>query len=543
MTATVTASAPPADRLRDAPRGSMDIEGTTGDAMFEPQPRPGPLAATVIVAGLFLAILMGALDQFVVLTALPNIVTDLGSPTGAAFVVSAYLVTAAVGIAVFGRLADMYSRRSVMLAGLATFIVGSMFAGLSQNVDELIAFRGLQGFASNAFIVVGLTIVADVFPAHLRARIVGAFTGTFVIATIAGPFLGSFLVDHSSWRWVFYINVPIAALAVAALATQLPALVPRGGRRFDFLGGALLATWITALTLALVQNADAGWGWGDPRILSLVASGLVALVAFVAWELRAAQPLVPLRMLRGRVLAASSAVSFLRGVALFSLYTFLSIYVGLVLLKGAPNAADTVRDVLYFLVVPAVFGAAVGSQLVTRTSYRQVTSAGLGLATLGALLLTQVSRSEPLWTFAGGILPTGGLILPLLPIGLGVGLTFPVTVLSAQFSVGPDQTGSATALVQFFSILGGALGVSALTALQAFRLSLLSPVVPSGGCPTGVPPTPACQTYFQALSLATFTSIQELFVVAFGLLLLAFLASLLLTGRMPETSAPRAVPA
>lgn len=531
------------ERTRPDAVGPTATDGGEAVAASEGRPKLTPLASGLIVAGLFLAILMGALDQFVVLTALPNIVTDLGTPTGAAFVVSAYLVTAAVGIAVFGRLADMYSRRAVMLAGLATFIVGSMLAGLSQNVDELIAFRGVQGFASNAFIVVGLTIVADIFPVHLRARIVGAFTGTFVIATIAGPFLGSFIVDHSTWRWVFYLNVPIAALALVAVATQLPALLPRGSRRFDYVGGALLAAWISALTLALVQNADAGWGWGNPRILALVAGGLATLAGFVAWELRTAEPLVPLRMLRGRVLAASSAVSFLRGVALFSLYTFLSIYVGLVLLKGAPNAADTVRDVLYFLVVPAVFGAAVGSQLVTRTSYRLVTSAGLGLATLGALLLTQVTSSEPLWSFAGGFLPTGGLILPLLPIGLGVGLTFPVTVLSAQFSVGPGEIGSATALVQFFSILGGALGVSVLTAVQTLRLSMLAPTVPSGGCAPGGVPSPACQTYFAALSNATFTSIQELFVVAFGLLLVAFLASLLLTGRMPETAGPHAVAA
>jgi EmrB/QacA subfamily drug resistance transporter len=485
-----------------------------------------------IVAGIFLAILMGALDQFVVLTALPNIATSLGESTGVAFVVAAYLISATVGIPIFGRLADLYSRRDVFLVGLATFIGGSVLAGLSQNLAELIVFRAVQGVASNAFIVVGFAIVAALFPPEARARIAGVFTGTFVIATILGPFLGSFLVDHASWRWVFYINIPIAFVATTLLLASLGPLRPERAGRFDPVGAALLVGWISTLTFALVQNSDSGWAWTDARIELLVASGLLTLLAFVVWELRAKDPLMPISYLARRVVGASGAVSFLRGAALVSLYTFLAIYIGLVLLHGASDAADRVRDVLYFLVIPAVIGAAFGSQLVTRIAYRTLTAVGMGLALVGSLLLTLATSTTPLWQFTFGFLPTGGLILPLLPIGLGIGLTFPVTLLSVQFAVPAEQVGAATSIVQFLSTLGGAVGVALLTSFQEWRLAALAPSAPSAACAAGQVAT--CANYYQALQSAEFTSVHQVFVVLSALLAVAFVSALFLTGTLPH---------
>lgn len=490
-----------------------------------------------MVVALFLAILMGALDQFVVLTALPNIATSLGESTGVAFVVAAYLISATVGIPIFGKLADMYSRRDVFLAGLATFIGGSVLAGLSQNLTELIVFRAVQGVASNAFIVVGFTIVAALFPPELRARIAGAFTGTFVIATIVGPFLGSFIVDHSSWRWVFYINIPIALLATGLLGGTLGRLRPDTVGRFDLPGAALLVGWISTITFALVQNSDSGWAWTDPRIEGLVIVGLALLVAFVVWELRAKDPLMPIAYLGGRLVGASGSVSFLRGAALISLYTFLAIYIGLVLLHGGADAADKVRDTLYFLVVPAVFGAAVGSQMVTRVGYRPLTTVGMGLALVGSLLLTQVTSTTPLWQFSFGVFPTGGIILPLVPIGLGIGLTFPVTLLAVQFAVPADQVGAATSIVQFLSTLGGAVGVALLTSFQEWRLAALSPAPPSASCADGSGALASCGNYYQAIQGAEFTSVHQVFIVISILLAIAFLAAFFLKGAIPRGSA------
>lgn len=483
----------------------------------------------LVVAAIFTAITLGALDQFVVVTALPNIATSLGAANGVAFVVSAFLISAAVGILVFGRLTLMFSHRNVLLAGLATFIAGSALAGLSQNLGELIAFRTFQGFSGDSFIVVGFAICADLFPPKARARITGLFTGTFVIATIVGPFVGSSIVDHASWRWVFYVNIPVAVLAALISATVL-----KGGSRgqekgFDIPGTALLVGWVSTITFALVQTAEGGWAWTDPRVIVSLLAGLSLLLGFLAWEPRAEHPLIPVSLFRSRAVSASAAVSFFRGVGLFSIYTFVAVYVGLVLDQGGANAADNVRNVLYFLVIPAVVGAGLGSQLVIRTGYRPVMLAGLGLGLIGGLGLTQISASTPLWTLAYGFLPIGGLALPLMPIGFGVGLTFPVTILAAQFAVPRRETGAVTSIIEFTQTIGGAMGVSVLASFQQWRLGQLAPN-PGAGCTSAN----SCATLASAFQHAAVTSLQEVFGLVAALILVSLVASWWITGHIPS---------
>lgn len=509
--------------------------GTESSATTE-NPKVAPARAlggrgALIVAGIFLAITIGALDQFVVVTALPKIATSLGSPDGVAFVVSAYLTSAAVGILVFGRLTSIYSHRKILLIGLLTFIVGSVLAGLSQNLGELIAFRTVQGFSGDSFIVVGFAIVADLFPPSARARITGLFTGSFVIATILGPFVGSYIVDNASWRWVFYVNVPVVLVAAGVLAFALPSLRSAASPvRFDAVGTALLTGWVSALTFALVQTSTGGWAWTDPRILACLASGLTLVVGFVLWERRTRDALLPARLFRSATLSASGVVSFFRGTALFAVYTFVAIYVGLVLAQGGPAAADHVRDVLYFLVVPAVVGAGVGSQFVTRVPYRPLMLGGLGLAVVGGLLLTQITASTPLWRLYDGFLPIGGLALPLIPMGLGVGITFPVTILAAQFSAPRADAGLATSVVEFTQTLGGAIGLSLLASFQQWRVTSLAPASPLAYA------TPASRAaYAIAFQHATLVSLQEVFGVTAALLVVCVVASWWLTGRLPES--------
>lgn len=511
----------------DARTRATTVAGTDG----APAHRTAALGGGLVVAAIFLAITLGALDQFVVLTALPNIATSLSASGGVAFVVSAYLIAAAVGILVFGRLTQMFRHRDVLLVGLLTFIVGSALAGVSQNLTELIAFRSLQGFSADCFVVVGYAIVADLFTPEVRARLTGLFTGSFVIATIAGPFLGSFIVDHASWRWVFYVNIPVAGVAALIAALALGGAAVRVRSRFDFPGTALLAGWVSALTFALVQTSEGGWAWTDPRVLGSLVAGFALLLGFVLWERRASDPLVPRSLFRSSTVTASSAVSFFRGIALFSVYTFVAIYVGLVLLKGGSAAADDVRDVLYFLVVPAVFGAAVGSQVLTRVSYRPIMLGGLGLALLGALLLTQISATTPLWSLELGFLPVGGLALPLIPIGLGAGLTFPATLLAAQFAVSKEETGLATSMVEFTQTIGGAMGVSALTSFQEWRVGSLNSL-PASSC---VSPA-SCGAYATSLQQATVTALQETFALVAVIVAVALLASWWMEGRMPTST-------
>jgi len=488
--------------------------------------------AVAIVGGLFLAIFIGALDQYVVVTALPRIVTDLNQPTGAAFVISAYLISATVGIPIFGRLADGFSRRTIFLFGLSTFAVGSILSGLSQNLDQLIAFRAIQGFSSGAFIIVAFAIMSVIFAPEFRARITGVFTGTFAIASVVGPLLGSFIVDATTWRWIFYINIPIALASVVLLIPAIGSLKPERRGSFDLVGSVLLFGWVAPLMFALVQNSDAGWAWSDSRIIGLLGAFIVTFGAFVYWELKASHPILPLRFFSSGVFSANGVQTFMRGIVLSSMLAFLAIYIGVVLLQGSSSSSDTVRNVLYWFVIPAAPGAGIASQLLTRTSYRRVATAGFALAAIGTFFLTQVSASTPIWQFAYGFIPTGGLVLTLPLIGFGLGLTIPVSVLSAQFSVAKEQIGSATAVAQFLAVLGGAVGLSLLSSFFQSRLAALSPDPPAAPC-TPQSFASQCVGYVQGLQNAGATAIQEVFVMTLVIIAVGFIASLLIKGRMP----------
>lgn len=493
--------------------------------------------AALILGGIMAGILMGALDNLVVSTVLPKIVQDLNaSANGQAFVVSSYLITSTVGTPVFGKLSDAHSRRNFFLLGLVIFIVGSALSGLSQNLAELIAFRAVQGFGSGAFFPIGLSIIAVLFRPETRARLTGVFSSIFGIAIVVGPFLGSYIVDHTTWRWIFYVNLPIGVAGIATLLASLGPLYPKTSPKFDLAGALLLSGWIGALMLALIENAYNSVAWTDPVILGLLASTAILFVGFILWETGEPNPLVPLAYFRQRVIAASSAVSFFRGSFLFAISTFISIYVGFVLWGNS----DVVRDVLYGFVGPLVIGSVFGGQLLTRVPYRALVATGMGLMTFGALLLLFIKASTPTWVFSYGFLPTGGILLDLIPLGLGVGLTFASTALSVQYAVPPRELGQATSLVQFMASLGGAVIVSVLTSFQASRLSALTSVPALsvyGMCKVFGPTSAACAP--------AVTSWVQTFSVAFPLAIAALVASLFMTGRLPRSrpSGPGAPPA
>ncbi|EQD77333.1 drug resistance transporter, EmrB/QacA subfamily, partial [mine drainage metagenome] len=207
----------------------------------------------LVVVGILLALLMGALDNFVVLTALSTILGDFGQPNSGTFVISAYVIASAIAIPIFAKLSDLRSRRNVFLGGLLIFIAGSIFSGLSQNLSELIVFRAVQGFGSGGFFPVGIAIVAVSFPPETRARIIGLLSGVFGIAVVAGPLLGSAILGFTTWRWIFYVNIPIGLLGFVLIATTLGPLVPERARRFDLAGAALLSGWVATLMFPLYQ--------------------------------------------------------------------------------------------------------------------------------------------------------------------------------------------------------------------------------------------------------------------------------------------------
>jgi EmrB/QacA subfamily drug resistance transporter len=481
---------------------------------------------------------MGALDNLVVVTTLPQIVTDLHNTSALSFVVSAYLIASTVATPIFGKLSDLYSRRDFFIVGLVIFIIGSLLAGVAQSLPELIAFRAIQGFGSGAFFPVGLAIIAVQFSPETRAKLTGAFSSIFGIATIVGPFLGSYIVDHTTWRWVFYVNLPIGFAAIFIVRAAMGPLRPLHPKRFDALGAGLLSGWVAAFMLALVLNSDQGWAWTDARIVGLLAATVVLFVAFVFWELRTDEPVVPLRFFKQRVVAANSAIAFFRGGLLFSFSTFISIFVAFILLGDA----DTVRDVLWWLVIPMILGSAVGGTLMTRLPYRTLLVVGTALASLGAYFTSTIGAGTPLWTFTDGFLLTGGIVLFLVPLGFGIGMTFAPTAVAVQYAVPPKDIGAASSLVQFLSSLGGAVAVSLLSSYEQARFLALDPAPAGVACaiPPVFPFPVGCDGFYSLLRSSTATAYTETFFLLFGIALAAFVASLFVTGRLPRSRGPGA---
>jgi MFS family permease len=305
------------------------------------------------------------------------------------------------------------------------------------------------------------------------------------------------------------VNIPIGIVGFILIATTLGPLRPELVRKFDLVGAGLLTGWVAAVMFPLYQIVDAGWGWTDPRVLVLLGLGAVLIIAFVFWELRQNNPLVPLRLLARRVMAAGGGATYFIGMVFFPVATFLSLVVGLALAPGNPNI---VRDILYYLVIPLVIGAALGGQLLTQLSYRAVAVAGLVIGIIGMASLTTLSVTTPIWILVFGFIPVGGVVLPLVPLGFGIGMTFPVFLLAAQNQVGTADVGEAGGFIQFLQSLGGAVGLSVLASFQATRWAAL------GASPS-----------------ALLTSYDQTFAVMVGLLVVALVFVLFLVGHIPKT--------
>ncbi len=471
------------------------------------------LERLLVLVGIFFAVLMGAMDSLVVSTVLPTIAIDLRQVDGVTFVVSGYLISSTVAIPIFARLSDLSSRRNVFLAGLALFVAGSALAGLSQNLTELIVFRSVQGFGGGGVFPVAIAMVAVMFPPAARTRAIALLSAASGIAIVAGPLLGSYIVSVTTWRWVFYVNLPFGAFAMLVLLVGVGPLRSGTPGRFDVPGAALISGWVAALMVALVQVSEAGWAWADPRVLTLLGGAVVLFGAWLVWELRTASPLVPVRLLHRPVIASASAVMLFTGVVFSAAITFLSLYVGLVL-GGSP--AD-IRDMIYFFALPMMAGVGVTGAILNRVSYRTLIVPGLLLAGACGLFLGTLTTTTPLWRFALVVVPVGGLVLPLVPIGFGLGLALAGTTVAVQNEAPVAEVGAAVGLTRFFQSLGAALGIALLTIFQTWRLGQLS----AGATTPG------------AILAATVSSYNEVFLGLAASILVAFVCAFWLTGRVP----------
>jgi EmrB/QacA subfamily drug resistance transporter len=408
-------------------------------------------------AGLLLAMLLASLDQTIVATALPTIVGDLGGLDQLSWVVTAYLLCATVTIPLWGRASDLYGRKRLFQAAIALFLLGSALSGAAQTLGELIAFRGLQGLGAGGLMTLAMTIVADLVPPRERGRYQGYIQMVFVLASVAGPLLGGLLAGELSWRWVFYVNLPIGAVAMLVIATTLQAPAVGGARpRVDYAGAALLASGLGCLLLVTVWGGRQ-YAWNSAEVLGLGAGAVVLLGSFLAQERRAAEPILPLRLFRDPVFSVASAALFLAGCAFFSVIVFMPLFLQL----GAGASPVESGLLLLPLLLSATASTALSGRIISRTGrYKVFPVAGLGLMTVGLLLLSTLS--------AGTSLPVCSLMLAVF--GIGFGMFSQVLVVAVQNAADRRDIGIATASTNLFRALGGSVGVALFGSIFAARL-------------------------------------------------------------------------
>ena len=406
--------------------------------------------------GLLLAMLLASLDQTIVSTALPTIVRDLGGIDQLSWVVTAYLLAATVSMPLWGRVSDLYGRKRLFQAAIVLFLLGSALSGASETLGELIGFRALQGLGAGGLMTLAMAIVADIIAPRERGRYQGYIQMVFVLASVAGPLLGGLFTDEASWRWVFYVNLPIGAVALA-ISTRLRLPVGSGRARIDVLGAALLGAGLTAILLITTWGGRE-YAWGSPEIVGLAVAAVVLLAGFYAQERRAPEPVLPLRLFREPVFDVVSATLFLTTCAFFAAIVFLPLFLQRV--TGA-SAVESGLQLLPLLLAGTLSTAVIG-RVVTRTGrYKVFPAVGLGLMAIGLFLLSRLDETSSHATIA----------LAMVVFGLGFGMVSQLLVLAIQNAVDRRDIGIATASANLFRSLGGSVGAALFGAIFASRVS------------------------------------------------------------------------
>ncbi|MEZ0293767.1 MAG: MDR family MFS transporter [Solirubrobacteraceae bacterium] len=484
----------------------------------------GPL--WIVFGGLMLVMLLAALDQTIVATALPTIVGDLGGLEHISWVTSSYLLAQTAVTPLYGKLGDLYGRKRILQTAVVIFLIGSALCGQAQTMTELIAFRAIQGLGAGGLIVLTQAVIGDIVPPRERGRYQGIFGGVFGLASVAGPLLGGFIVEHWSWHWIFYVNVPVGLLALVVLAVTLPQTQGAGKPVIDYLGTGLLAAGLSAIVL-VTSLGGTTWEWASAETYFTAAIGIVALVGFVLVERRAPEPVLPLSLWRERVFRVGGVLSAIVGFALFGSVTFLPLYFQTV---DAASPSESGLRMIPMMAGILITSIASGQAIAKLGRYKVFPVVGTAVMAVGLLLLSRLGIGTS----------TALASLYLFVLGAGLGLVMQVLVLAVQNSVPYETLGTATSGVTLLRGVGGSLGTAAFGAIFTNKLidglgsaslpAQLQQVLGGGGRLTG--------DQVEALPELARVAYQQAYVDALSPVFLAAavvaLAGFLLSWRLPE---------
>lgn len=402
-----------------------------------------------VLSGILLGMLLAALDQSIVATALPAIAGELHGLEHLSWIVAGYLLTSTASTPVYGKMSDLYGRRTLLQIAIAVFVAASVLCGLAQDMPQLIAARALQGLGGGGLISMAQAVIADVISPRERGRYQAYLSGVWATASVGGPVLGGFFVDYLTWRWVFWINLPLGVAAFILCRRALVRLAtPRAQRRIDYLGAALLTAAVADLLL-IASWGGATFSWTSPTLLVLIAAAPLLVGAFMVQELRAAEPILPPRLFANAVISMASLISFIVAMAMFGAIVLLPVFLQLVIGAGAGHSG--------ILLIPLMGGTVVGAftsgQLMRRSGrYKPFPLAGLAMSTLAFALMATMDAATP---------PATAMIYMGF-LGIGIGMSMPVMLVAVQNAAEPRDIGVATATVAFFRSLGGSFGAAIL---------------------------------------------------------------------------------
>jgi EmrB/QacA subfamily drug resistance transporter len=415
----------------------------------------------VVLSGLMLGMLLAALDQTIVATALPRITSDLGGQEHLAWVVTAYLLTSTASTPLYGKISDLYGRKVIFQVAIVIFLAGSALAGASQNMPELIFTRALQGLGAGGLITLALAIIGDVISPRERGRYQGYFGAVFGLSSVVGPLLGGFFTEHLSWRWVFYINLPVGVVALVVTSIVLDIPFHRRNHKVDYIGAAIIVAGTSALLLALSLGGKAnngGFAWGSTQIVGLFVIAGVLSTGFVLWEGHAEEPILPLRLFRNKVFTVANIIGFILGFTMFGAIVYLPLY-----LQVVRGASPTMSGLELLPLMVGVLSSSIGSgRIITQIGrYKMFPIIGMALTALGFFLMSLVKEQTPYLPLAGA----------MLVIGLGMGCVMQVLVLAIQNSVPYRDLGVGTSSNAFFRSMGSSIGVAVFGALVTNMLA------------------------------------------------------------------------